>query len=434
MADDQVLLRFLEHGLINVGGDDTKLEKLQLAAADLAGTLKKTPAKAIPYSLVAFDPEVPPNDPVVSEALDALKKHWTSYHNTFSGKPVAVVRAILLDALNHASREEPNVAVCFSASARNALPFMAVGEEREIWGDVVLEIEKLVDDQAEASWATPASITVQPLQLTPIKKIGTGASAIQFDKGDLDTKIANAGTQAGGNSYWPQQNPQQWASQFGSIVSGAIVDAMGRLKTTGWTIDFNELFQQVATDVSGYIESALKAVSDATAGLQRRTNLLWWKEAGFSSSLRLSYRDLPIAIASPLMAFDLHRQIPTFSPPAVAGFLREAVLCLPAADEQHKYPIRDLLKEWCADARLAELREAAAELVSRPTGRSFLLSLLGYPDEFAKLDGAALRDRTGLPEDASLSLSGWAGWIFREVQAARATTDASNTKRRSRKG
>ena len=93
IVDDQVLLRFLESGLINVGGGDTKLEKRQLAAADLAATLKKTPAKALPYSLVAFDPEVSPNDPVSSDALDALKTHWTSYRNTFSGKPAAAVRA-----------------------------------------------------------------------------------------------------------------------------------------------------------------------------------------------------------------------------------------------------------------------------------------------------------------------------------------------------
>jgi hypothetical protein len=431
---DQVLLRFLENGLINVGGDDTKLEKLQLTAADLAATLKKNPAKAMAYSLVAFDPKVPADEPVVAEALDALKKRWTSYHNTFSGKPVAVVRAMLLDALNRSAQEDPKVAVCFSATARNALPFIELGDEKEIWSDVVVAIERLVDEQAEAAWATPSSISVQPLEFTPIQKITIGASAIQFDKGDLETKIGNAGTQAGGNGYYPHQNPQQWASQFGSIVANALVEAVSKMKTSGQAIDFNALFQQFAKDVSGNVESALEAVSNATAGLQRRTNLLWWKEAGFSPSMRLSYRDLPITIASPLMAFDLHQQIPTFSPPAVAAFLREAVLCLPTADNQQKYPIRDLLNELCADAKLTDLREATTDLVSPPTGRSPLLSLIGYPDDYAKIDKSAFRSRTGLPPDSSLTAPEWAVWIFREFQAARAAAGDANTKRRGRKG
>jgi hypothetical protein len=42
---DEVLLRFLSNGLIDVSGDDTKLEKLMGTAADLTAALKKTPPK-----------------------------------------------------------------------------------------------------------------------------------------------------------------------------------------------------------------------------------------------------------------------------------------------------------------------------------------------------------------------------------------------------
>ena len=36
----------------------------------------------------------------------------------------------------------------------------------------------------------------------------------------------------------------------------------------------------------------MKAVSGATAGLQRRTNLIWWKETLYSPSARVSYRSM----------------------------------------------------------------------------------------------------------------------------------------------
>jgi len=42
---ETVLLRFLGTGLIDVGGDDAKLAKLQATAAEVAGLLKKHPAK-----------------------------------------------------------------------------------------------------------------------------------------------------------------------------------------------------------------------------------------------------------------------------------------------------------------------------------------------------------------------------------------------------
>lgn len=54
---ETVLQRFLNNGLVNVGGDDAKLEKLSQAAKDLADILKDTPSKALNYSLIAFDRE-----------------------------------------------------------------------------------------------------------------------------------------------------------------------------------------------------------------------------------------------------------------------------------------------------------------------------------------------------------------------------------------
>ena len=74
--NDDVLLKFLNKRLINVGGDDDKLEHLRQTAADLAGILEESPTKACPFALVAFDPQVPTTDPTVVEVEDALRKRW----------------------------------------------------------------------------------------------------------------------------------------------------------------------------------------------------------------------------------------------------------------------------------------------------------------------------------------------------------------------
>ena len=110
--NDDVLLTFVKKNLIDVGGDDAKLASMRQAAGDLSGILKKTPAKTLAFSLVAFDPEVPETDPSITEAAEALRKRWETYVNTFASTPVAVCRAMLLDALIQAARE--NEAVAFT--------------------------------------------------------------------------------------------------------------------------------------------------------------------------------------------------------------------------------------------------------------------------------------------------------------------------------
>ena len=77
MSDD-VLLRFLRKGLIDVGGDDAKLQHLRQTAGDISGILKKAPTKASPFALVAFDPDVPATDPTITEVEDALRKRWAT--------------------------------------------------------------------------------------------------------------------------------------------------------------------------------------------------------------------------------------------------------------------------------------------------------------------------------------------------------------------
>lgn len=445
MSED-VLLRFLGSGLIDVGGDDAKLDKLRLTASDLAGSLKKSSSNALAYALVAFDPQAPADDPVVADALAALKKRWATYVNTFSGPPVAVVRAMLLDALAQAAADDDRIGVAVVASARNALPFMEAGDEREIWADVVTEIEERVDARAEAEWATPSSIAVPamafeapelkaPTVTTPrasrdyLKKQFRAAVGPQFQ----DPQRGNVATN--GNPYWPQNNPHQWVTEFGDRMAEAVAQCIDAVvgETTIEQADLSDPFRALAVSVSSYVGNTLNTVTAATAGLQRRTNLLWWKETLFSPTTRVSYRDLPPASAATLMAFDLHQQVPMFSPASVAAFLSEAVVGLPSIDQEKTYPMRELVAEAQTEAGLAVLRTAGADVIAPPEGRGPLLALIAYPDVPIARAEEEFRRLTGVPPDAQLTLPGWASWVFRELQAARAAKGGANAKRRTRR-
>ena len=368
--NDDILLRFLNKNLISVGGEDAKLTSLRRATDDLTSILRKTPIKATSFALVAFDPDVPGTDPVFAEVADALQKRWETYVNTFAETPVTVFRAMLLDALTKTALENDAVAVAFIASARNTLPFMEVGEERGIWFDVVGEVQRRIEDRAETAWATPASVALPQVKIDP--------------------------------------PPTEGASVEGSDPRG--------------------MTEHLLATISKHLA---EAVSSTTVGLQRRTNLLWWKEAMFSPSIRTSYRSIRGSVAATLMAFDMHRQVPTLSPASVAAFLQEAVMALPTIDSAQETPIRSLVEEACDAAVLADLRTEAGNLVAAPTGRGPLLALIGHRDVLPQIDDRKFRDRAGVKPDTALTLPDWSVWIFLELQAARAATETAAPKRRT---
>ena len=437
MADD-VLLKFLNKRLINVGGDDNKLEHLRQTATDLVGVLEKTPAKACPFALVAFDPHVPATDPTVIEVEDALRERWQTYVNTFSDTPVTVFRAILLDALISACSRNDTVAAAFVAFARNVLPFMEVGDEQELWADIVVSIEEKVEERSKREWATPASISVPDIKFKSVSEAEVRIASKKVSASRLKPKFEAAvgphandpdGTQrdTDGNPYWPHNHPHEWAYEFGTRTADAVGDtinrAIGGLSVEG--LDLPQYTQEITGVISAHLTTTLQAVSSATAGLQRRTDLLWWKEALFSPSARGSYRDMTSFGAATLMALDLHQQIPTFSPAGVAAFLRETVVSLPTLDLEETSSIRELVEKTRDTDILSHLRTNAAKLVSAPLGRCSILAIIGHPDAISRLDDPGFRDHIGVKPDTALTLPDWSVWIFRELQAARAVAEAS---------
>lgn len=438
MAID-VLIRFLSAGLLDVQGDDTKLEKLQTTAADLSAVLKKTPSKSASFALIAFDPTSPATDPVIQEAVEALQNRWATYINTFADTPVTVIRAILLEALSKAASEDDHIGIAFISYARNALPFMEASNESNIWADVITKVEKQVNVRAEAEWATPESISVPEIDYVAPAAIEIESSKSTIDRDELAEQIYAAcgpsnpdGQLTSGNSVWPNSG-QSWANQFSARMIDIIGDALENVQKSYQItpVDLSVPLKELAKAVSTQADITLQAVSGATAGLQRRTGLIWWKETLYSQSVQSSYRDMPPSIAAALMAFDLRQQTPIFSPASVVAFLYETVLSLPDIETQNGMPIRVLLEEALQAEQLAPLRNAAAQLVPEPTGRGPLLGILGHG--FGRLDDDQFRNLVGIPAESVLTVPQWATWIFRELQAAQAIQEGTGTKKRGRK-
>lgn len=190
--DQEVLLQFLEAGAIDLKGDDSKLDKLRSTAKELATLIKKSPAKTAVFTMVAADPRIEATDPTIEEAMTALRKQWETVANAFSGRPVAILRAVLLDALVQASQADDAVAVAFVSTARNALSYSESSDEAPIWRAALAAIETKVDARAVAEWSTPEMITVGELQYTPPDAVAAKPKASTVDQAQLSAKIMNA--------------------------------------------------------------------------------------------------------------------------------------------------------------------------------------------------------------------------------------------------
>lgn len=430
--EQEFLLKFLEIGAIDLKGDDTKLDKLRSTAKDLAAILRKTPSKTASFTMVAADPNIAPTDPTVEEAMAALRKQWETIANAFAGRPVSILRAILLDAIVQAARSDDAIAVAFVNTARNALAHSETADESDIWREAVSEIETKVDARAEREWATPEMITVGPLQYTPPPPISEQSEAVTVDRDRFKQSSASAANAIGQYQYvntWMPNVLNAFSDSIAEVIDGVAEELVPS------PVDLSGPLSALAKAVATHVDKALASFSDATAGLQRRTNLLWWKEALYSPSAHASYLKLPPFEASALMALDLHEQVPTYSPASVSAFLREAIRCLPIEKDDQSNGVRDVAR-LVHDARtttfLQPLRALAAQYAPAPVGRGPMLSLIGHSQDSGTVEATTLRALCGVDASTSMTPSDWGTYLFRELQTARATSNSPSTRARKK--
>jgi hypothetical protein len=422
---DEILLQFLAAGIVNVGSDDSKLEKLRATAKDLAATLKKTPTRTVRWTLIAIDPEASAEDPVIAESWATLKKHWATVSNSYQSTPILLLRATLLDALVQSASKDEAIAVAFANSARNMLPYMPLGAEGPVWQRAVAEIEDIVDARAQVEWMTPELIQVAPMDYVPPGKVAISSGDKVTHRGSMNAKVLAAAGPTGGedhNPYWPHSSPSQWAPEFSKRLAVAIADGIDSVSKANKieSVDLSPPLKALASAVDQHVAEALTAFSGATAGLQRRTNLLWWKEALYSTSTRTSYRSMEPFMAASLMALDLLEQVPIFSPASVSAFLNETILLLPRASAAEPLSIPKIVDRLLQDPVSRSLRDAARKLEPSWEGRSPLLTVLGHFTH-ETVGSIVFRRATGFDNHVEMRPDDWGAHLFRELQAARAT-------------
>ena len=347
--------KFLDAGLIPIGGDDEKFQKLLKASKELEKVLIEDKKKIINYTLVALDEKIPENETVLEEVEAIVKEEWQLVRGQFNGEmPIRIYQGIILQALYSISEKSDDVAAIIWLTGNSVFPLMTFSKKM---GDIIQPfLEKLGDRNEQFAlneWTIdkdPKSIRLSNFKFD-FKKVD-----IRIDENELKEFLIAAAGPSGAdgvarqdsNPYWTNNNAN-WSYQFAPRAARGIAKSINKtLETHNSQVNnyltelekqSNEYFTKLKKDIS----TSLKDAIHSSVAVERRSQLLWWKETLYSISQRKSYRELNVFQAAVAMAFDLFELLPTICPASVDYILKETFLEL--KNKETTTTIKDFLIE-----------------------------------------------------------------------------------------
>ena len=389
-----VLQVFNRASLIDLEGEDTRLTKLQEAAAALAVDFGMRPVSMAIPALMAIlrDDSQNPGD-AFEDTARAIESHWNTYQSVFrDGKATTLYRGVALQALVEAMGSHPPLGTAVALLMRN---FRTAIE----FGKYAPAIQLLVD-AAEAAFKQECKTETAPASeaSTPLP---AAAMAPKVERTALQKRIEaavgphnRAGQAAESpNANWPNAgNP--WSHDFSDRLTVILAD-------------YIDIAMGEAAKLDGKIQ---QGVGDSLAEhsridpvVKQSTMLLWWRQALYSESAEQSYRSLGPCEAVIHAVVDLSALLPEAYERAVDSFLSEAILALGIGKETRE---------------VGQLQSAAATATSALKGSLQLQSPAGL------VMTAVLYKDGAIPVCApSLLSEEWAVWLLRELMAIRAVEE-----------
>lgn len=423
MADD-ILQRFLAKRLFDVGGDDNRLEMLRSAAEELGGNLKASPQRIPAFTMVAIDPQVPADEPILIEVGEILQKHWNSYVGAFSDSVLPVVfRGIILTALEQIKGSEA-LATAIILTCRNLLPHLGAKKDSELWKSLIDASSRKLELRARREWALPSSAPLQEveLELPSLGNVSTTTANRDWLTKQLRAAVGPTdrdGEATDGNPHWPN-SAEPWAHDFAERAASGIAGSInGVSKRLVESINTEAGLGAQATAIRDFIGEIAAGVAQTSLGLERRTSLIWWKEALYSPSAERSYREFSLPTASALMAIDAAEQTGPFAPRMAEALLLETIRLLDPVNTNTEALLTELCSQSvCRNEEGSDVvLKRLAQMHCEP-GRTPLAGLIGTG---MPIDGDVLTKRIGVAADTAMSPAEFAVWVFRDLQASAAT-------------
>ncbi len=409
-----MLQEFLNAQLLPIDNEEY-FGKLQKVADTLAKTLQKNQAKVLTYTLTALDPEVSADNPDIVEVKELVTKSWNTFATNSKDSATTFIRAIMLEALKGASSETNSACLIWLTSRNIYKYFKLVGKEEEIISNFLQPLGQQNENNAFQNWSLPTEARLEKLSVD-LKAI-TDAT---IDKAELNNLLKAAaihsGWGEGGLNPQAPQNGAQWGIFFADKSSDAIVKLVNSaFKNEAKEINSNQ--QLLQESINKLLTQTQSEILQKNSLLQMRTQLLWWKEACYSTSIKQSYRNQPNGLLQVILANDYNAFVPYSYPTSVDFFLRETHRLL-TKDDCKKIKISDILKQIQTSSDILKT------VFSEPYVEKGRISLLNFVKGLVwkKYTLEQLQECVGITENLDTTLSDFTVWLFHDFQSLKITT------------
>lgn len=411
--ETSVLQEFLNLRLLNIGADDSRLEKLEEACDELAQQYAAKPKVAMAPLLAAWDPTAGPDSALIAIG-EILQKHWPTFRGAFEEEPLTLYRAIVLEAVVRAMKRQGTLAVAVGLVGANVLPLLNVGQEERILSKILRLAQSITSERLTELWPTQAeSVPAAPLKLPALpalRKTDQNAWFLQAAGTAGPSTNKQGVTLSNPNPYWTNSN-QNWSYEFADRMAQLLAEVHDKAADAAWKASAQAL-KALGDSVSAKLNDFLCAEQARSNQLSTSSRLLWWRQALYSETAATPYRKLAAPLMALHMAFDMADLLPEVYPPAIESLLFEAVRAAADAQGEEQITMSELL-----DAQRQSARIAANEWLQEQRTASGCRSLFVQTLANSCAAGKAELPQLGIDLKTKMALGDWAIWLLREVKA-----------------
>lgn len=417
--DKSILQEYLNLQFIPLD-DDSALDKLKKASAEIAKKLQKDKSRIISYTLVALDPQISVDDSSLAEVKEIVIKHWPVFATKASDLLITYLRAVILEALQNISNNIQLAGIIWLTGS-SALPYYILDREANTLKEWLENIGNIYEQEAESQWKASSEIQfTNPAQVS----LNTTITSPQVSADTLaaDLKAASAHKNYGGENPGGTQNWDTWPVFFSTRAGEGLSKEINRALTLqgnslkkgldGYNTQLNEYF----SGLGKYFENISKQMILGTQSIQRRSQLLWVKEALYSVGQKTSYRNISKSDLPFVLAKDMQSLI-TFIYPVSVDFFTKEILRNIIDDADTKVSFSNLLG---AD-KLKNIQNIFGTQSTIDTSRK---PLINYIQRLVSNQTTIeqMECETGIKANSEISLADFTVYLLHDLQSIRLTT------------
>ncbi len=424
---DSILQSFLDHRFIKTD-ESENIANLNKVVVELQKRLSKNKENIITYTLVTLDPTISDDDPIVQEVEALIIKKWRTFRNSVAktkDTPIAYIQAVILEALNKLSKDENLAAIIWHTGCNIISHYRLAGQE-EILTSFLLDVGKKVEEVARNNWSILENAKIDPINSIELSlpkgsqaKVGEAelqghlkAAAVHSAWANQAGGGENPNSQAANNFQWPKFFAERAAKGLAEEINAALSTQNKLLTSISNSIQ--EALGSYLAGLKPYLEQVYSSILQSSQSLNKRSDLIWWKQSLYSHRLDSGYRTLgPLALAV-TMAVDLADNVSPIHPKSVDFFLKETLRDVLGDETDKEVAVTELLDQLqqLSDAEKQLLENLCNENESRKSLGACMADMMKE-----KMNADEFFRRTGLVKRAKISLGELTVWLFHDLKA-----------------